>query len=77
MKGGEKKNKSHISEEHSLLSIHIEDYNLNEMKLLDIQLQSKRIGTLEYIHLEQKKVHTPHCIKNKRKVKPFVHLTPP
>lgn len=33
--------KPHISKEHSLPSIHIKDCNLNEIKLLDIQLQSK------------------------------------
>lgn len=33
--------KPHISKECSLPSIHIKDCNLNEIKLLDIQLQSK------------------------------------
>lgn len=37
----------------TLLDIHIEDCSLNEMKPLHNQLQSKRKGSLEYMHLEQ------------------------
>lgn len=67
----EKKNNSttrpHISKAHFLPSIHIKDCNLNEIKLLDIQLQSKWREMLEDLHLKYQKVHTPYCNKNKRK----------